>query len=242
MATRQSQVKGDGEQGGKGGRPAHPGEAPKLTEQQLIKAMQHPTRVHAVSVLRDRVSCAAELGRELGQTAKHVSYHLHKLEKLGIIEYVETRSVYGGRTQAHFYRAIVRPWFDMEGWKQVAAKHQPDITSNILSLCNADLAAAVTSGTIHAEDNHISRTPMVLDRDGYSELVEYLDDALEHIIDIHQRAAGRITKESDIVVTKVHIVQFESPTQEAPPEEVAEAEERGSRRRRKRSNATASAA
>jgi DNA-binding transcriptional ArsR family regulator len=187
---------------------------PTLTEPQLIAAMDHPTRMHAITVLNERVECASVLGKEIGRPAKHVSYHLKKLDELGVVEFVGLRRKPGSRRMARYYRALVRPWFDTDSWKQVDPDNQPGITSNILASCNADIAAAVVSGTIHGQDNHISRIPMILDRPGYKELVTYLDGCTEELVALQQRAASRMTADAETILTKVHIIQFQSPDPE----------------------------
>lgn len=187
---------------------------PTLTNPQMVAAMGHPTRVHAITVLNERVACAAEIGKEIGRTSGHVSYHLKKLTGLGIIEDLGRRKRRDSRRTAVFYRALVRPWFDTDAWKQVEADNKPGITSNILALCNQDIAAAVIAGTIHGDDNHISRIPMILDPPGYDQLVKYLDNATEEIVAIQQEAATRMKQGGETILTKVHIIQFESPNPE----------------------------
>lgn len=182
-----------------------------LTNQQLVAAMGHPTRAHAVTVLNERVACAAEIGREINKSARHVSYHLLQLEKLGVIEPVKVEEVAGTRTNATFYRALHRSWYDPESWKQVDPEHQAGITAGILSACNADLGAAIKSGTIHETDNHISRTPLLLDPAGYRSLVDRLDALLPEVIELQQRAASRMMRGGNPVLAKVHIIQFPSP-------------------------------
>ena len=182
-----------------------------LTNQQLVAAMSHPTRAHAVTVLNERVACAAEIGRELKRPARHVSYHLKVLERLGVVELVKEEEVAGGRASAKFYRALARSWYDPESWKQIESKHQPGITADIFSACNADLADAMKSGTIHKPDNHISRTPLILDRTGYRELVDFLDGLLLQIIELQQHSASHISRDQEPVLAKVHVIQFPSP-------------------------------
>lgn len=184
---------------------------PMLTNQQLVAAMGHPTRAHAVTVLNERVACAAEIGREIGKTARHVSYHLGQLKKLGVIEAVKVGPIPGTRRTATFYRALHRSWYDPESWKQVDPDSQPGITAGILSACNADLAAAMKSGTIHATDSHISRTPLLLDPAGYRRIVDRLDELLPEVIELQQRAAARMNRSGDTVLAKAHIIQFPSP-------------------------------
>jgi len=184
---------------------------PMLSNQQLVAAMGHPTRAHAVTVLNERVACAAEIGREIGKPARHVSYHLGQLQKLGVIEPVKVEPAAGTRSTATFYRALHRSWYDPESWKKVDPEHQPGITAGILSSCNLDLAAAVKSGSIHKTDNHISRTPLLLDSVGYRRLVDRLDGLLPEVIELQQRAAARMKRAGDTILAKAHIIQFPSP-------------------------------
>lgn len=177
-----------------------------LTNQQLVSAMRHPTRAHAVTVLNERVANAAEIGRELGRPARHVDYHLKQLAKYGVIEVVRENS-----REGIFYRALVRSWYDPESWSQIDSQHQPGITASILASCNADMAAAVQSGTIHHVNNHISRTPLLLDPAGYRELVDRLDALLPEVIEVQQRSAAQMARSDETVLAKVHIIQFVSP-------------------------------
>jgi DNA-binding transcriptional ArsR family regulator len=182
-----------------------------LMNQQLVTGMSHPTRAHAVTILNERVASAAEIGRELDKPARHVSYHLKQLEKLGVIELVKVVETAGGRTTGKYYRALVRSWYDPESWEQINQEHQPGITSDILAACNADMAAAVKAGTIHQVDNHISRTPLILEKVGYRELVDRLDVLLPEVIEVQQRSAARMTRDGEAVLAKVQIIQFLSP-------------------------------
>jgi len=182
-----------------------------LTNQQLVAAMGHPTRAHAVTVLNERVACAAEIGRELNEPAKHVSYHLKQLERLGVVELVRVEETAGGRATGRYYRALVRSWYDPDSWKQVDREHQAGITSDILASCNADMAAAIKAGTIHRTDNHISRIPLILESVGYRELVDRLDALLPEVIEVQQRSAAQMARGDETVLAKVHVIQFPSP-------------------------------
>lgn len=184
---------------------------PMLTNQQLVSAMGHPTRAHAVTVLNEKVASAADIAREISETPGHVSYHLRVLERLGVIELVKVAKTAGGRSLGKYYRAVARSWFDPESWRQVDPAHQAGITSGILSSCNRDMVAAVKSGTIYRPDNHISRTPLTLDEEGYRELVDRLDALLPEVIEVQQHSAARVGRADETIPVKVHIIQMKSP-------------------------------
>jgi DNA-binding transcriptional ArsR family regulator len=190
--------------------PTNP-QPPNLQEADVLKALEHPTRVHALMVLNERAACAAEIGRELGCPAYHVTYHLKKLTELGLIERVEVIASPGTRGSAKFYRALIRPWFDLDSWKKVDPRRQAIITATMLGLCNADIAEAVMAGTIDEPDSHISRTPVIVDRDGYRDLSELLDALIPEVLLIQEASKERIQGGADRIATKLHLFLFESP-------------------------------
>jgi Helix-turn-helix domain len=185
---------------------------PKLAPATLLAAFSHETRVHAISVLTDQTASPAQIAKELDRSVRHVTYHFEKLEELGIIEHVRTEPAAGGRTVQKLYHATQRVWFDRDAWKQMRGRGPtPQLTAAIMGLINRDIAIAMASGTFDGEDNHISRTPMLLDAEGYQELLAMLEDVLQKIFAIKERTAARITKDSKTVLTIANILQFDLP-------------------------------
>jgi predicted ArsR family transcriptional regulator len=189
---------------------------PYLTSPQLLSALTHQTRVHVLSVLTDRIASPKELAAELGCSVRHVAYHLEKLEELSVVELVGVdENAGGGRSVEHFYRAIQRAWFDRDAWKQIAGP-KSNVTAAIMSLINEDIATAITAGTFDGEENHISRTPLVVDEEGYEELVSYLAEVLDGIFAIREKAANRIREDTETVQAMVHLIQFDLPRKPNP--------------------------
>jgi len=184
---------------------------PHLTEPQLIKAVGHATRVHILTVLNERSASPKELATELDRSVRHVCYHLERLEALECVELVETKEVWGGRTSQNFYRALKRPWFNREAWKQIDTEDKPGITSSILANINEDIAIAIKAGTLDGPTNHISRTPMVVDEESYEELLVLLNSTLEGVLAIQELASNRLQAGGKATLTKVHLIQFDSP-------------------------------
>lgn len=186
---------------------------PKILDPRLVAAMKHPTRVHALSVLTDRSASGRELGEELDRDGNHIAYHLDVLRKLGLIEQVRTKPAGGGRVVEHFYRAIERPWVAGGDWREMGGPTEnPGATAAIMDLINGDIDRAVRGGTFDGEDNHISRTLVILDRQGYKELTELLDATLEEgVMGIRERAANRIDSDTETLQTAVNIIHFDLP-------------------------------
>lgn len=189
---------------------------PRLINDKLVTAMGHPTRVHAVMVLNQRTASPSEIAKELNRSVRHVTYHLDVLEKLGSIELVSKEPAGGGRVMESFYRATERSWFDREAWEQVEDdKTRIGVTMPILTLMSEDIAYAMTAKTFEDKDNHVSRTPMVVDDDGWEEVVSLLSDTLDELIEIQTRVNDRITPDTETKLSKVQIIQFRSPDGES---------------------------
>lgn len=186
-------------------------DTPPLLDPRLVRALGHPTRTHLLMTLSDRIETPKNLANELRCPIRHVAYHLGILEDLGCVELVRTEESPGGKVIAHYYRATERLWFDREAWQVVGDAGRPNITMGILGTMSEDLTKAVLADTIDEGENHISRTPAILDEVGYEELLVLLNDTLERVIDIQTESANRLKDGGKEIMTKIHLVQFISP-------------------------------
>ncbi len=186
---------------------------PRLVAPELTKALTHPTRNRVLAILTERVASPKEIAKELDRTIRHVTYHLGVLEDLDCVELVRSEPAMGGRVVEHFYRATKRPWLDRQSWEQLDERDQEGVTSTLMELVADDIAEAMSSGTFDdPPDNHISRTPLVVDGDGWREVVSELDATLERLLDIQQQVNERSDPGATTMLTKVEIIQFRSPS------------------------------
>jgi DNA-binding transcriptional ArsR family regulator len=190
-----------------------PKKTPRLTIPELTAALSHPTRNYVLAILTERIASPKELAKELNRTIRHIGYHLGVLERLDCVELVKTEPVKGKRVVEHFYRATQRPWFDRDAWAEVGKGDKPGITSVIMEAMSSDIAEAVLAGTFNDPDNHISRTPMTVDSEGWEEVVTLLTSTLNGLIDIQGRVSNRSTPETEVKPIKVEIIHFRSPSQ-----------------------------
>ncbi len=190
---------------------------PNLVDPRVALMMSHPTRIHAMGVLLERTASPREISEELEEPINNVTYHLNQLRKCGCIELAETRPARGGRVVEHFYRVIQRPLFDNEAWERFGEKEKTDVTTAIMRLASEDIAEAVSGGTFHdPDDNHLSRTPLVLDRDGWAEVNKLLDRTMEDLFTIQDRVNERSEGNGEMLHTKVHMLHFRSPPPKKP--------------------------
>jgi DNA-binding transcriptional ArsR family regulator len=180
---------------------------------QLAAAMSHPTRVHAMSILLERTASPRQVADEIDERLNNVTYHLNQLRQLGCIELVRTERVHGGRVLEHFYRATQRVYFDEDAWEVLDEKARLGLVGVALRMVSEDIASAMAAGTFFGDDNaHISRSPMVVDEEGWREVVDLVKRATEELFEVEARVADRCAGGGSAEVhAKVEILQFRSP-------------------------------
>jgi len=176
--------------------------------------MAHPTRIHLMTVLTERTASPKEMALELDRPIRHITYHLGVLEQLDCVELVRQEQSMGGRVMEHFYRATQRPWLEHQSWDQLddVDDEQPRVTSAIMELVSEDIAEAMSAGTFNdPPDNHLSRTPMTVDEEGWAEVSGVLRSTLNRLLEIQSRVNARGADGDATTPIKVEIIHFRSP-------------------------------
>lgn len=190
------------------------------TEAALARALRHPLRVEIWAILDNRTASPKELSEHLQQPLNSVAYHVRELLRFECIELVSTRPARG--VQEHFYRAVRRPYFDNEDWEKLPPSARQGISGSVLGMIGKDVAQSLEAGAFDRRpDRHLSRTPLVLDEQGWQELNTMLNETLEHALDIQAGAAGRIS-ESDREGVSVRLAMGAFESAAAADEETAE--------------------
>jgi DNA-binding transcriptional ArsR family regulator len=185
--------------------------SPEGITQQLAKALAHPLRVRILTSLHKGISSPNQLAQELGEPLGNVSYHVKTLLEFDCVELVKTEPRRGA--VEHFYRATERAFFSDSDWEKIPASARKGISGAVLEMIGQDSTEALIAGTIDSRsDSHVSRTPLVLDEKGWSELNELLGETLKRAIEIQDEAAGRLADgKGEKIETKLALLHFESP-------------------------------
>ncbi len=180
-------------------------------EQIVAKAFAHPLRVQILIILNERVASPNLLSQELEQSLNLVAYHVRVLEKYDCIELVDTKQRRGATE--HFYRATRRQFLSDSEWARMPASLRPGLSGAMLKSVFDDIEEAMSSGTLdEIEDRHLSRTPMVVDQQGWDETATLLRETLEQLLVIQADASERIAKGEDPgILAKVQLLHFKSP-------------------------------
>jgi DNA-binding transcriptional ArsR family regulator len=189
---------------------------PTLTNPRLAAAMTHPTRLRTMRVLAERTATPRQIAEEIDEPVNNVAYHVNILAKLGCIELIDVRSARGGRVAEHVYRASRRPYFDQSAWEQLGESEKLNVVAAIMHHVTDDVARAMAHGTFYEpDDNHLSRSPMTVDQEGWRETIDLLDETLDRLATIQQRVNERSAGTEETMLAKVAILHFRSPDRES---------------------------
>lgn len=185
-----------------------------LMSQVLATAMSHPARVNVFSVLLEGDATSKDIANRLDVEAKSIRYHLKVLEELGCIETVSIEPAHGGRVVERTYQAADRAYFDADAWKRLDPKEKQTVAMSLMRVISEDVSRAMSQGTFFdPDDNHISRSPMAVDRQGWDEVTTYLDEMLLGLFEMQDRIDERcVSTGMERFPIKVEMIQFRSPS------------------------------
>lgn len=180
-------------------------------DQKLVKALAHPLRVEILTILNERMASPNELSKELDEGLSQVSYHVKVLKDFECIEMVKTEPRRGA--VEHYYRATARAYLTDRDWRSLPASIKPGVSASSVGMVNEQVFAALSSGTFDSrDDRHISWTPGIVDRQGWEESVDLVNDTLEQIIQIHAGSAKRLAKSGEEGIPAMAVLMnFETP-------------------------------
>jgi DNA-binding transcriptional ArsR family regulator len=190
-------------------------------EQIVAKAFAHPLRVQILIILNEQVASPNMLSQQLDQSLNLVAYHVRVLEKYDCIELVDTKQRRGATE--HFYRATRRQFLTDSEWSRLPESLRPGLSGAMLKSAFDDVEEALDRGTFdEIEDRHLSRTPMVVDKQGWEESAELLAGTLDRLLEIQAEANKRLSQSGEEgMLSKVVMLHFKSPN----PDEAGAASE-----------------
>lgn len=198
--------------GAKGPRP------PEYVDQRLAKALAHPMRVQILAEVNKGVTSPKEFSEAVHAPLSKVAYHFRELEKFGCLELVKEVGRRGATE--HFYRATRRALFDNADWGELPASLKSEVSAGVLRDLLATIGEAFEAGTFDSRnDRHLTWTSIYLDEDGWSELTAKLEQTLEDLLAIKERAGLRMAESKDDgFIATFAIASFESPRPKSKPD------------------------
>jgi DNA-binding transcriptional ArsR family regulator len=168
-------------------------------------------RSHILTILNEQVASPNEIAQMIDERLPNVSYHVRALQDLECIELVRTAQRRGA--VEHYYRAVKRPFFSARDWKRLPHSARQAITDLGLRLIWDDACDAIRGGTFDRRvDRHMSRSPLALDEQGWTEVTALLAKVLSKTEDIAVESAKRLARSKEREIsTRLVMLHFESP-------------------------------
>jgi len=177
----------------------------------LLKALSHPVRARALTVLNQRAASPSELASEQGEAVGYVAYHVRVLHELGMIELVDTQQVRGATE--HFYRSTAQPYLDDEVSGKLSLDSRTGISIANIGVLNNAIREAFETGTFDSRtDRHLSNVSLDLDEQGWREANGLLKTCLEGLLRIGTESEARDGKAT--IRATFGLMSFESPSAE----------------------------
>lgn len=178
----------------------------------LIKALGHPLRFHALQILNTRVASPNEISKELGVPVNKLAYHVRILQKANLIELVKTEQRRGATE--HYYRATSRAELTDEDWMHLPPNVQGEISLELLKAIGADVTNALKASSFDARnDRRLTWLPMKLDQEGWREAMAILAEAEEKLVALETAAAERqLGSDESLIPTSITLMGFELPS------------------------------
>jgi DNA-binding transcriptional ArsR family regulator len=164
----------------------------EILDNRLVKMLSHPLRVRILAILEQRVASPSEIAQELDASLGVVSYHVRRLEALGMIKLVRKTPRRGAIE--HYYQADAKHHIPDKAWAQVPEIVKQAMAGATLGELSAQVNAAAAEGGFSADDAHLSLTKLTLDERGWREVARELARALEKVDRIHAESLERLRK------------------------------------------------
>ena len=156
----------------------------------LLKALSHPVRARALTVLNQRVASPSELAADQDEAVGYVAYHVRVLRELGMIELAKTRQVRGATE--HFYRSTAKTYLDDDVWKRLSLDSRTGISLANLGVLNNAVREAFEAGTFDSRtDRHLSNVSLDLDEEAWRDANTLLNECLEGLLRIGGESEAR---------------------------------------------------
>jgi DNA-binding transcriptional ArsR family regulator len=181
----------------------------------LAKALSHPLRRRILERMeREGESSPKELARGLDAPLGNVAYHVHILERLGLVELVRTRQRRGALE--HHYRALAPAWLDDDQWAQLPASFRRTTLAHTLRELVSDASDAGAAGGFDHRDARIQRLRLELDDTGWGEVACVLDQCMTALQQIQADSAARVSPRTGAgppIAAEVAVLHFRHPPQ-----------------------------
>ena len=186
----------------------------------LCDPLKHPERVRILEIINEAPMSPARFleGGYAGRNFRYkqeglsyLSYHFRELEKAGLIEVIEKVQRRGA--MEHIYRGCSRVFYTSEEFDAMPFAKRAMLSRTSFQGLVARTDRAIATGTFDKRTNRqLTWRAMHLDRQGWQEMTDHLDEAFEKAEEIRKAAADRIKDDDgEVIPATVAFLGYESP-------------------------------
>lgn len=174
----------------------------------LIKALSHPVRAKALTILNQRVASPKEIALELNEEIGKVSYHVKELRNLGCVDLVDTAQRRGATE--HYYQGVAQAYLSNSFWPTLSQAVRNGLSVIGLKVLIEAVRESVEAGTFDARvDRHLSCLNLNLDGQGWKDANGLLGETLDRLAEIGAESEAREAAER--IRATFGLLGFESP-------------------------------
>jgi hypothetical protein len=167
-----------------------------MIDRRLIGLASDPDRLGALTLLNERSAGAAEVAEALDLELPAAARLLDQMHDIGLTEVVG-EALNRGAVEPR-YRALVRVLWDDEDWAALDLEEQKQMTAWIVEMISSDAREAVEAGTfVGRPDSHASRSIPAVDEQGWGELRQIYNDALDAVFAVEAASAERLAEKGE---------------------------------------------
>lgn len=165
----------------------------EVIDQRLVKALAHPLRIQILEILTEQVASPNLLANELESQLSDVAYHTRALDRCGCLDLVDTVQRRGATE--HFYKATPGAFLGDRSWRKVPRSVRGGVSAATLQTFLDKAVAALEAGTLDGRDETVFRwMPLLLDQEGWKEVVAILEEATNLVLSAHLRSQDRLAE------------------------------------------------
>jgi DNA-binding Lrp family transcriptional regulator len=165
-------------------------------DERLVRLASQPARLRALWVLNERAAGVSEVAEELGLSVEEAARHLEQMHEAGLIEVVG-EVLRRGAVEPRYKATVHVAWSDAE-WAELSLEERRRLSTWIVQTMYSDVMEALESGSFNARvDTHASRSVSAVDEQGWEELVQIHNDALEAVLATQAACAERLAERGE---------------------------------------------
>lgn len=169
---------------------------PDYIDDQLAKAVAHPTRAQILAEANERVMSPAKFAKRHDLDVSRVAYHFKQLVEAEFLELVAEVPVRGATE--HFYKATRRALFDGKSWDNLPETIKNRISGRTVT----DLLGAISEAMLEEtfderKDRALAWDKVLLDEKGWKEIESFFRDTIYKTLKAAAEAEERVVNSGE---------------------------------------------